>query len=84
MGPGARRRLAEALRAGRMSGADAKRGFITSSAGMGSGFEASGANKPDRAVGDFEKCAVCGGGLHSSTSQLNLSRFGHTSPCPPV
>ena len=22
--------------------------------------------------------------LHSSTSQLNLSRFGHTSPCPPV
>ena len=25
-----------------------------------------------------------GRGLHSSTSQLNLSRFGHTSPCPPV
>ena len=23
-------------------------------------------------------------GLHSSTFQLNLSRFGHTSPCPPV
>ena len=23
-------------------------------------------------------------GLHSSTIQLNLSRFGHTSPCPPV
>ena len=22
--------------------------------------------------------------LHSSTFQLNLSRFGHTSPCPPV
>jgi N-acetylgalactosamine kinase len=25
-----------------------------------------------------------GRGLHSSTSQLNLSRFGHTSPCAPV
>jgi hypothetical protein len=25
-----------------------------------------------------------GRGSHSSTSQLNLSRFGHTSPCPPV
>jgi hypothetical protein len=27
-----------------------------------------------------------GRGLHSSTFQLNLSRFGvlHTSPCPPV
>jgi hypothetical protein len=23
-------------------------------------------------------------GLTSSTFQLNLSRFGHTSPCPPV
>jgi len=27
---------------------------------------------------------VEGRSLHSSTSQLNLSRFGHTSPCPPV
>jgi hypothetical protein len=25
-----------------------------------------------------------GRGLHSSTFQLNLSRVGHTSPCPPV
>jgi len=25
-----------------------------------------------------------GRGLHSSTFQRNLSRFGHTSPCPPV
>ena len=25
-----------------------------------------------------------GMGLHSSTFQLNLSRFGHTSPCSPV
>ena len=25
-----------------------------------------------------------GRGLHSSTFELNLSRFGHTSPCPPV
>jgi len=25
-----------------------------------------------------------GGGLHSSTFQLNPSRVGHTSPCPPV
>jgi hypothetical protein len=25
-----------------------------------------------------------GRGLHSSTFQLNLSHFGHTSPCPPV
>jgi len=25
-----------------------------------------------------------GRGLHSSTFQPNLSRFGHTSPCPPV
>ena len=25
-----------------------------------------------------------GRGLHSSTSRLNLSRFGLTSPCPPV
>ena len=27
---------------------------------------------------------VSGRGLHSSTFQLNLSRFCHTSPCPPV
>ena len=27
---------------------------------------------------------MLGRGLHSSTFQLNLSRFGHTSPCPPV
>jgi hypothetical protein len=27
---------------------------------------------------------VPGRGLHSSTFQLNLSRFGYTSPCPPV
>ena len=25
-----------------------------------------------------------GRGLHSSPFQLNLSRFGHTTPCPPV
>jgi len=25
-----------------------------------------------------------GRGLHSSTFYLNLSHFGHTSPCPPV
>ena len=29
-------------------------------------------------------CRTLGRGLHSSTSQLNLSRFGHNSPCPPV
>ena len=27
---------------------------------------------------------VFGRGLHSSTFQLNLNRFGHTSLCPPV
>jgi hypothetical protein len=27
---------------------------------------------------------TAGRGLHSSTFQLNLSPFGHTSPCPPV
>jgi hypothetical protein len=27
---------------------------------------------------------ITGRGLHSFTFQLNLSRFGHTSPCPPV
>jgi len=27
---------------------------------------------------------IRGRGLISLTSQLNLSRFGHTSPCPPV
>jgi hypothetical protein len=27
---------------------------------------------------------VRGRGLHSFTIQHNLSRFGHTSPCPPV
>jgi phosphoribosylpyrophosphate synthetase len=26
---------------------------------------------------------IYGRGLHSSTFQLNLSRFGHTSPCAP-
>jgi ataxia telangiectasia mutated family protein len=28
--------------------------------------------------------SIVGRGLHTFTSQLNLSRFGHTSPCPPV
>ena len=28
--------------------------------------------------------AIAGRGLYSLTVQLNLSRFGHTSPCPPV
>jgi hypothetical protein len=27
---------------------------------------------------------IRGRGLHSSTRQLQLSRFGRTSPCPPV
>jgi len=27
---------------------------------------------------------VASRGLHSFAPQLNLSRFGHTSPCPPV
>jgi len=27
---------------------------------------------------------VAGRGLHSSTFRLNLSRFGHSSPCAPV
>jgi hypothetical protein len=27
---------------------------------------------------------IPGRGLHSSTFQLSLSRFGHTFPCPPV
>ena len=27
---------------------------------------------------------IVGRGLHSSTFQLNLSRFGYTFPCPPV
>ena len=27
---------------------------------------------------------MMGRGSHSFTSQLNLSRFGHTFPCPPV
>jgi hypothetical protein len=27
---------------------------------------------------------AAGRGLHSFTFQLNLSRFGHTSPCPTV
>mmetsp|Transcript_30956 Transcript_30956/g.77004 ORF Transcript_30956/g.77004 Transcript_30956/m.77004 type:complete len:357 (+) Transcript_30956:120-1190(+) len=55
----AQRRLAEALRAGRVSGQEAKRGFIVQK-NTGSGFECSGANKEDKAVSDFEKCAVCG------------------------
>jgi len=39
----------------------------------------------DAATG-VASCAACGAGrgLHSFTSQLNLSRFGHTSRCPPV
>jgi CRP-like cAMP-binding protein len=32
--------------------------------------------------GNFER--ILGRGLHSFTSRLNLGRFGHTSPCPPV
>jgi hypothetical protein len=40
---------------------------------------------PEPALGplDIIEEAV-GRGLHSFTSQLNLSRFGHTYPCPPV
>ena len=34
--------------------------------------------------GSLEDDGRPGGGLHSSTFQLNLSRFGHTSPCHPV
>ena len=31
-----------------------------------------------------KRVVVYGRGLHSSTFQLNLSRSGHPSPCPPV
>jgi hypothetical protein len=31
--------------------------------------------------GGVERARVAGRGLHSSTFQLNLSRFGHTCPC---
>ena len=40
--------------------------------GGGAGKEANGCAEPGSR------------GLHSSTSQLNLSRFDHTSPYPPV
>jgi hypothetical protein len=33
---------------------------------------------------DDDNDDIGGRGLQSSTSQLNLSRFGHTSSCPPV
>ena len=36
----------------------------------------------ERPVTDREK--MLGRGLHSFASLLNLSQFGHTSPCPPV
>jgi len=44
------------------------------------------ANKMVRLIIFMGPIASCltGRGLHSSTFQLNLSRFGHTSPCPPV
>ena len=35
-------------------------------------------------LADMQAQLVVGRGLHSFTSQLNLSLFGHTSPCPPV
>ena len=46
-----------------------------------------GCDKPDLRYGlEMAELSdvVAGRGLHSSTFQLNLSRFGHTSPCPPV
>ena len=42
---------------------------------------------PPVAAGDvvlFSEAVAHGRGLHSPTFQLNLSRCGHTSPCPPV
>ena len=38
----------------------------------------------DGGVTPLMLAASGGRGLHSFTFQLNLSRFGHTSPCPPV
>ena len=35
-------------------------------------------------VGELTGQRLGGRGLHSSAFQLNLSRFGHTFPCPPV
>jgi hypothetical protein len=32
----------------------------------------------------LRECMIWGRGLHSSTSQLNLNRFGHTASCPCV
>jgi hypothetical protein len=61
---GARRRLGDALRAGRASAAESKRGFISNAVGGGgAGLQAQGANKPERAVEDSDRCAVCGVGL---------------------
>jgi len=44
------------------------------------------AEPADRAGGEYTARLRGDGGmsLHSSTCQLNLSRFGHTSPCPPI
>ena len=35
-------------------------------------------------VGVSTRDSLDGRGLHSSTFHLNISRVGHTSPCPPV
>ena len=41
---------------------------------------------PALACGDYLRLALhdAGRGLRSSTSHLDLSHFGRTSPCPPV
>jgi len=48
-------------------------------------FEKEGNAKPNMEAGPVVfTIAATGRGLHSSTFKLNQSRFGHTSPCPPV
>jgi len=51
---------------------------------VGLDFEIRNTYPPVAYVDDGVTLRAAGRGLHSSTFQLNLSRFGHNSPCTPV
>jgi len=61
------------------------RGEVRGAAGRGEATEEEGRGEATAAASsERAPSPPCTRELHSSTSQLNLSHFGHTSPCPPV
>ena len=80
----ARRRRRRRRAGGVTSGGPRENTFQESHRPHPAALRAGGGNRPHATARHRGRVGTANRGLHSSTFQLNLSRLGHTSACPPV